>query len=86
MCYFDPVRLDFAIVSIITKTTVIHAMLWPSIAVVVAIVILGLSLSEKGQQASKDQSPGGNNARSSPTFDLRYPGHRQGVEYEIIES
>ena len=84
MCYFEPSTHDYAIVSVITKATVIHAMLWPSIAVVVAIIILGLSLSEKGQQAARHSSQ--RNAHSSPTFDLRYPGHRVGVEYEIIES
>ena len=83
MCYFEPNSHDYAIVKVITKATVIHAMLWPSVAVIVAIIILGLSLSEKGQ-ATRNSSQ--RNAHSSPTFDLRYPGHRVGVEYEIIES
>ncbi len=81
-CYFDPAFPDYAIVSVVTKSTVIHAMLWPSIACVVAIIILGLSLSEKGQTTGLT----GNGNHNSPTFDLRYPGHRVGVEYEIINS
>ena len=84
MCYFEPSSHDYAIVRVITKATVVHAMLWPSIAVVVAIIILGLSLSEKGQHATRNSSQ--RNIHSSPTFDLRYPGHRVGVEYVIIES
>lgn len=83
MCYFEPNSHDYAIVKVITKATVIHAMLWPSVAVIVAIIILGLNLSEKGQAARNSSQ---RNAHSSPTFDLRYPGHRVGVEYEIIES
>ncbi len=84
MCYFDPSSHDYAIVNVITKATVIHVMLWPSIAVVIAIVLLSVSLSEKGLQATRH--PNQRNAHSSPTFDLRYPGHRVGVEYVIIES
>ena len=82
-CYYDPAFPDYAIVSVVTKSTVIHAMLWPSIACVVAIIILGLSLSEKGQASGLTTS---RNNHNSPTFDLRYPGHRVGVEYEIIDS
>ena len=39
-CYHEPIHPEYAVKEVISKTTVVHAMLWPSLCLFVGIIIL----------------------------------------------
>ncbi|KAK2142954.1 hypothetical protein LSH36_892g00013 [Paralvinella palmiformis] len=70
-CYYEPSDRTYAIKAIVTKVTIIHCMLWPSLALLIGFIILLVYLNDPSQAQHHFNS-------------LERPWLRQQTRYECI--
>ena len=68
-CYFEPSDLTYTILHVVTRATVVHTMLWPSVAVVVGLSILFANVFRVGLSPPDTETV--RNAASIPPDRLR---------------